>query len=103
MSHLNLSVVDDCHLCNLLLVTRILLLNLNDETAVDLLNDLIDTRKQTGEQLDRPFLKCLCHDRVVRVSTGLCRNLPCFIPGQTVVIQKDSHQLCNRYGRMGIV
>ncbi len=43
---------------------------LHDETAVDLLNDLVYTRKQSGEQLDRPFLKCFCHDGMVGVSTG---------------------------------
>ena len=40
---------------------------------------------------------------MVRVSTGLCRYLPCLIPSKSFLIQKDTHQLCNCYRRMGIV
>ncbi len=84
MCHLDLSVVDDRHLANLLLIARILRLNLQDKTAVDLFDDLVYTRQQSGEQLDRPFFQCLCHDGVVRVSTGLRRYLPCLIPAQVL-------------------
>ena len=47
MGHLDLSVIDDRHLRDLILIARILLLNLEQEPAVDLLDDLIDTRKQS--------------------------------------------------------
>ena len=43
MSHLYLSVVYDRHLADLLLITRIFALDLDDESAVDLLHDLVDT------------------------------------------------------------
>ena len=43
MSHLYLPVINDRHLADLLLVARILALDLDDESAVDLLHDLIDT------------------------------------------------------------
>ena len=59
VSHLNLSVIDDCHLFDFLIVSRISVLYFNDETTVDLFDDLVYTRKQSGEQLDRPFLKSL--------------------------------------------
>ena len=101
--HLHLSVVDDRHLADLLLVARISSLDLLHKAAVDLFDDLVYTRKQSGEQLDRPFFQCLSHDRMVRVSTGLCRYLPCLVPSKSFLIQKDTHQLCNCYGRMGIV
>ena len=45
--HPHLSVVDNSHLCDLVLVARVPLLDLHDEAAVDLLNDLIDTRKES--------------------------------------------------------
>ena len=80
VSHADLSVVNDRHSADLLVVTRISLLDLGYKTAVDLLNDLVNTRKQTGEQLDRPFFKSLSHDGVVCVGTGLCRDLPGLIP-----------------------
>ena len=80
VSHADLSVVNDRHSADLLVVTRISLLDLGYKTAVDLLNDLVNTRKQTGEQLDRPFFKSFSHDGVVCVGTGLCRDLPGLIP-----------------------
>ncbi|OQA22762.1 MAG: hypothetical protein BWY61_01568 [Firmicutes bacterium ADurb.Bin354] len=47
MSHLNLSVIDDRHLANLLLVTGIFSLDLKNKAAVDLFNDLIDPGKKS--------------------------------------------------------
>ena len=103
MGHLHLSVIDDGHLADLLLVARILLLDLNHEAAVDLLDNLINTGKQAGEQLDGPFLQGLRHDRMVRVSTGLRGDLPRLIPLQAFLIHQDAHQLGYRHSRMRIV
>ena len=103
VSHLNLSVIDDRHLLNFLEVSRIFLLDLKNETTVDLLDDLVYTRKQSGEQLDRPFLKCLGHDGVVGVSTAFCCDIPCLIPAKTFLIDKNTHQLCNCNCRMSII
>ena len=47
MSHLNLTVHDNRHLLDFLIVARILLLNLINKSAVDLLYDLVNTRKQS--------------------------------------------------------
>ena len=49
ISHSYLTIVYNCHLCDLVLITRISLLDLIYKTAVDLFYDLIDTWKQTGE------------------------------------------------------
>lgn len=54
-SHMNLSVIDHCHLADFFLITRVLLSYLDQEAAVDLFYDLIDTRKKSGEQVNRPF------------------------------------------------
>ena len=106
--HLHLSVIDDRHLADLLLYIHagyiaVLLLNVDDESAVDLFHDLVDSRKQSGEQFDGPFLQCFRHDGVVGVSTGLGGDLPRFLPGQIIIIHQHTHQFCDRYGRMGIV
>ncbi|SCH33629.1 Uncharacterised protein [uncultured Clostridium sp.] len=103
MSHLDLSVVNDSHLADLFLIARIFCLDIQYKTTVDLLHDLVYTGKQTGEQLDRPFLQGLCHDGVVGVSAGLSRYIPCLVPLQAFLVDEDTHQLGYRYSRMGIV
>ena len=74
-------------------------------TIVEVLypNDNHMAGKESGEQLDRPFLKCLGHDGVVGVSTAFCCDIPCLIPAKTFLIHKKTHQLCNCYSRMSIV
>ena len=78
--HLHLSVVENCHLAHLLLIIRIFCTDLFYKTAVDLIHDLIYTRKQSLEDVDRPLFKCLCHDGMVGISYTVCCDLPCLIP-----------------------
>ena len=47
MSHLNLTIINDSHLLNLAVISRISSLDLKNETTVDLLCNLINTRKQS--------------------------------------------------------
>ena len=54
---MNLSVVDHCHLADFLFITRVLLSYLDQEAAVDLFYDLIDTRKKSGEQVNRTIFQ----------------------------------------------
>ena len=103
MRHLNLPVVDDRHLADLFLIARIHLLDPCHKSAVDLLNDLIYTGKQSGEKLDRPLFQRLCHDRMVGVRAGLGCHFPRLIPGKVILIHQDSHKLCDRNSRMRIV
>ena len=103
MSHLHLSVIDDGHLADLLLIARIFLLDLDHKAAVDLLDDLVYTGKQAGEQLDGPLLQSLRHNGVIRVGAGLRGHLPGLIPLQAFLIDQDAHQLGYRHSRMGIV
>ena len=103
VSHFNLSVIDDCHLFDLLIVSRISVLYFDDETTVNLFDDLIYTRKKSGEQLDRPFLKSLCHNGMVSVSNTLGSYRPCIIPAKAFLIHEDSHKLCNSHSRMSII
>ena len=91
VSHLNLSVIDDSHLFDLLIISRIFCLDLKDETTVDLFDDLVYTRKQSGEKLDRPFLKCFGHDSMVCVSNRFSCYFPCFIPSESFFVHEDTH------------
>ncbi len=108
MGHLHLSIVENGHLADLLLYIHtvdagILLLNLTDKTAVDLLHDLVDPGQQPGEQINRPFFQGFCHDGVVGIGTCLRGDLPGLLPGEFELIQQDPHQFRNGHRRMGIV
>ena len=99
----HLAVHQDRHLLHLLLIARIHLADFDEEPAVNLLYDLVNTRQETREQIDRPFLKSLRHDRMVCVSTGLRRHVPGLFPVQAFLVNKKSHQLGNRNRRMGVI
>ena len=101
--HAHLSVVEDGHLLYFLLISRVHLPHLDDEPAVDLLDDLVHTREQLGEQIDRPLLQGLCHDRMIRVGTALCSDVPRLVPAKPFLVQKDAHQLCHSHCGMCIV
>ena len=101
--HLNLSVIDDCHLFDLLIVSRIFILYFDDKTTVNLFDDLIYTWKKSGKQLDRPFLKSLSHNGMVGVSNTFGSYSPGIVPAKTFLIHKKTHKLCNSHSRMSIV
>ena len=105
--HADLAIINDSHFGNLIadIHTGIVVLRMDFslKAAVDFLHDLVDAGKQAGKQLDRPFLQCLSHNRVVRVGRALLHNRPCIIPLKTIFIQKNPHQLRNRQSRMRVV
>ena len=108
MGHFHLSVIQDGHLADLLayiyiINMRIFLFDLLYKSAVDLLHDLVNPGKQPGEQVDGPFLQCFCHDGMVGVGAGSGGNVPCLVPAQIIIIQKDAHQLGDGHRGMGIV
>ena len=78
--HADLAVHKDSHLLHLFLIARIHFADSDQETAVDLLHNLINTREKSGEQVDGPFLKSLSHNCMVCICTGLCCNIPCLFP-----------------------
>ena len=103
MRHFHLAVINNCHLADFFLIVWIHFLDSQDKSAVNLLNNLIDSGKQSGEQLDRPFFQCLCHNSMIGVRTGFAGNLPCLLPSKIILIHQDSHKLSYRHGRMGII
>ena len=101
--HPYLSVVDYGHIPDLFLIPGIGGLYLQAETAVDLLDYLINPGKQTGEELYGPLFQSFAHDGVVCISTGAGGNLPGLIPGEIVVIHKDPHKFGDSHGGVGII
>ena len=55
--HTYLTFIEDRHIADLIILVRILLFNLDQETTVNLFHDLINSRQQTHKQVNRPFLK----------------------------------------------
>ena len=103
MRHLHLAVRDDRHLLDLVGGLGISVHDVQQEPAVDLLHDLVDPREQSLEQVYRPLFQRLCHDRVIGVRAGLCRDLPRLIPLQAVIIEQNPHQLGDRHCRVCII
>ncbi len=103
MRHLNLTVRNNRHLFDFVSRFRISVHDIEEESAVNLLHNLVNSREQPLEQVYRPFFKRLCHNGMVCVCTGLCRNLPCLVPLKTVIIKQDSHQLSDCHCRMGVI
>ena len=103
MSHLNLTIIYNCHLSYLLLVTRIFSLNLFNKSSVNLFNNLVNSRKKSWEQLDWPFFKSLSHNCMVSVGNCLSCNIPCLIPIKAFLIHEDSHKFCNCNCWMSII
>ena len=103
VSHLNLSIIENSHVFDLVVISRIFRLNIKNKTTVDLFDDLVYTRKQSGEQLYWPFFKCLCHNCMVGVSNTFGCNCPCIIPAKSFFVHKDTHKFCYSYCRMSII
>ena len=103
MRHLHLAVINNGHFLHLVKVPGELALNILDKAAVNLLYNLVNPRQQAGENLNRPFLQCLGHNRMVGIGAGVGRDFPCLIPVHAFLIQEDAHQLCHGNGWMGII
>ena len=101
--HAHLAVVDNCHAVFSRLIARELVLDSEQEATVNLLDNLINTRKQAGEELNGPLLECLGHDGVVRVRAGLARNLPRLFPAESLFVHQNAHELRHRDRGVGVV
>ena len=91
MCHFHLTIINDCHFTDFFLVTRIFCLDFQKESAVNLLNNLIYTRKQLRKQLDRPFFQRFCHNGMVCISAGMGGNVPRVFPGHALLVHQNTH------------
>ena len=102
-SHIYFSVIDDGHTTVFCIIVRIFFAQLNHKAAVDFFNNLIDTRKKTLENLNRPFFKRFCKNCVVCISKCVSYYVPGIVPAYVVFIHKDSHKFRNSNNRMSII
>ena len=102
-SHVDKAVLNDGHSPYLILVVRITLTDVLYMTAVDFLDNHVNTRQQFLEHISRPCLQSLRHNRMVGVADGVLGDGPCFAPLQTVFINENTHELGHSHSRMGIV
>ena len=67
-------------------------------TVVDFQDDLVNTWKDTFEELLIPFFKGFLKNSVVSVAHGLNSRIPCIFPWKTVFIKEETHEFswCNR-------
>ena len=101
--HVNLSVMDDCHVVLVVVVLRELLAEFDNEAAVDFFDDLVNTRKKSLEYIDRPLFKSFSKNCVVCVCECLCNNIPSIIPAYIVFIKENSHEFRNSNYWMSVV
>ena len=101
--HTDLAIVNDGHSADHVGVIIVSGVDIVLEAAVDLLHDLVNTRQQAGEQVDRPFLKSFRHNRVVRVRAGAGCQIPGLVPAVSVLIHQETHELRYSNRRMGII
>ena len=101
--HVNLSVMDDCHVVLVVVVLRELMAELDNEAAVDFFDDLVNTRKKSLEYIDRPLFKSFSKNCVVCVCECLCNNIPCIVPAHIVFVKENAHEFRNSNNRMCVV
>ncbi len=74
-----------------------------DEAIVDLIDDLKVTGQKRAHHRDAPLLQRLGHQGVVGVAKAGNGDLPRLLPGKTLDVDKQAHQLGNRKARVGVV
>ena len=102
VSHSDNAVGNNSHALNLICIACCIP-NIAAEAVVDFLCDFVNSRKKSLEEILRPTLKRLGHNGVVGISDGIGYNVPCFVPAVAAVIEKNSHQLGDCKGRVGVV
>src|SRR6185369_2712447 len=106
MSHLYLPLpmlFNDRHAADPLFIVRETFSGIEKKFLVD----FVDDHKVSGENMlekpDRPFFERLRKYRVVRIGKGFPGHLPGFVPGESFMVDKDSHQLRDAEGRVSVV
>ena len=101
--HVHHAVLDDGERMHLVLVLRVACAHVEEPAAVDLVDDHVDARQKRLEHVDRPLLKRLRHDRVVRVRHRVLRDRPRLVPLEALLIDEDAHELRDAERGMRVV
>ena len=59
--------------------------------GIDLINDLQVARQDSLKHAHRPALQRLGQEGVVSIGKDTSTDVPCFVPAQSLQIQKDAH------------
>src|SRR5262249_2608529 len=106
MSHAHLSrwlLLDETHAPDTIAVSWIAALDVVEETAIDLIDDLQMPRDQHLEQLNRPLLERLWEQSVVRVREGAYGEVPGLLPAALPLIEQDAHQFGDSERRVSVI
>ena len=101
--HVDYAVLNDGERTHLVLIVRIAAAHLFKMAAVDLVNNHVDARQERAEHVNAPRLKCLGHDRVVRIADRVARDRPRILPSQLLLIDEDAHELRHAERGMRVV
>ncbi len=100
--HMNFALLNDGHFSHLIAVARSAH-KLFAVTAVDLTDDLVNSRQNSADKVLVPLFKSLGHYRVVGVGEGAGDDMPSLIPAVAALVKEYSHKLGDSERRVSIV
>ena len=101
--HTHLTTLDDCKTRDEIGIARILLPDTLAETAVDGLDDAVNSRQQALHGVRRPLLERLGHDRVVRVVERALGDVDRFLPREVFLVDENADELGDGKRRVRVV
>lgn len=101
--HFHLTVGKHCVAVDDVPIVGIILPKLTAEALIDLLHDLVDTRKKALEEVLRPFFESFRHNRMVGVRNGVGCDFPRLIPTVSVLVEEQTHKFGYAKRRVRIV
>ena len=102
VSHMNLTILNDTSTFDNIR-SNTTSSHFSNVTVVDFQDDLVNTWKDTFEELLIPFFKGFLKNSVVSVAHSLNSRIPSIFPWKTIFIKEKTHEFswCNR--RVGII
>ena len=85
------------------MLTGINIPKFGNKTAIDLLDNHMDTRKASCDQIFLPGLQRLRHDGMVSIGERGGRDRPSVVPCKAVFVHEDTHQFGDRKRGVRIV
>src|SRR5262249_8592356 len=106
MGHAHLAhwlVLDEAHAPDAITVFWVLVPDVVEEAAIDLVDDLQMPWDQRLEQVDRPLLERLWEQGVVRIREGAYGEVPGLLPAALPLIEQDAHQFGDRERGVSVI